>query len=84
MCRSRPSTPIGVAAASYDGTVFFGVVADRDAVPDLDVLLSALGASVKELLSAARAGRSGSPRTALLAPRRARRRPAARNADGVR
>jgi len=45
----------GVAAASYDGTVFFGVVADRDTVPDLEVLVSALGASVKELLSAARA-----------------------------
>jgi len=46
---------VGVAAVSYDGNVFFGVVADRDTVPDLDVLLSALGASVKELLSAARA-----------------------------
>jgi len=48
---------IGVAAASYDGTVFFGVVADRDALPDLDVLLSAMGTSVEELLSAARTGR---------------------------
>jgi diacylglycerol O-acyltransferase / wax synthase len=47
---------IGVAAASYDGNVFFGVIADRDTVPDLDVFLSALGASVEELLSAARAG----------------------------
>ncbi|MGO9322856.1 MAG: WS/DGAT/MGAT family O-acyltransferase [Solirubrobacteraceae bacterium] len=48
---------VGVAAASYDGSVFFGVVADRDTVPDLDVLLCALGASVEELLSAARAER---------------------------
>ena len=45
---------VGVAAVSYDGTVFFGVVADRDTVPDLDVLLSALGASVQDLRSAAR------------------------------
>jgi WS/DGAT/MGAT family acyltransferase len=45
---------VGVAAVSYDGTVFFGVVADRDSVPDLDVLLGALGASVQDLLSAAR------------------------------
>ena len=62
---------IGVAAASYDGTVFFGVVADRDTVPDLDVLLSAMAASVEELLAVARADRvalkDGAPR-----PRRAR------------
>ena len=61
---------IGVAAASYDGSVFFGVVADRDTVPDLDVLLSAMVASVEELLAAARADRvalkDGAPR-----PRRA-------------
>jgi len=46
---------IGVAALSYDGSVCFGVVADKDTVPDLDVLLDALTASVKELLAAARA-----------------------------
>jgi diacylglycerol O-acyltransferase / wax synthase len=46
---------IGVAAMSYDGNLFFGVVADPDTVPDLQVLVSALDASVKELLSAARA-----------------------------
>jgi len=46
---------LGVAAVSYDGTVFFGVVADRDTVPDLEVLVSAMGDSVGELLSAARA-----------------------------
>jgi WS/DGAT/MGAT family acyltransferase len=47
---------VGVAALSYDGNVFFGVVADRDTVPDLEVLLSALRASVEELRSAARTG----------------------------
>ena len=46
---------VGVAVLSYDGEVFFGVVADRDTVPDLDVLLSALSASAQELLCAARA-----------------------------
>jgi diacylglycerol O-acyltransferase len=73
---------VGVAALSYDGNVFFGVVADRDTVPDLEVLLNALRASVKELLSAARAKEvaltDGSPRA-----RRARRQPAARNANGA-
>jgi diacylglycerol O-acyltransferase len=74
---------VGVAALSYDGNVFFGVVADRDTVPDLEVLLSALRASVQELLSAARANgvdlTDGAPRA-----RRARRPSAARNADGAR
>ena len=55
---------VGVAAVSYDGNVFFGVVADRDTVPDLEVLVSAMGASVGELLSAARAhGRVPADRT---------------------
>ncbi len=74
---------VGVAALSYDGNVFFGVVADRDTVPDLDVLLSALGASVKELLSAARADRvhpkDGVPRTS-----RPHRQPSARDAGRAR
>jgi len=74
---------VGVAALSYDGNVFFGVVADRDTVPDLEVLLSALGASVEELLSAARAEggafTDGAPRA-----RRARRPPTPRKVDGAR
>ena len=45
---------VGVAAVSYDGTVFFGVVADQDSVPDLDVMLDALRASIQDLLAAAR------------------------------
>ena len=74
---------VGVAALSYDGNVFFGVVADRDTVPDLEVLLSALRASVEELLSAARAGgvafTGGAPRA-----RRARRPHPPRQEDGAR
>ena len=70
---------VGVAAASYDGSVFFGVVADRDTVPDLDVMLSAMVTSVAELLSAARAKRvvpaDGPPGT-----QRSPRAPAARTA----
>jgi diacylglycerol O-acyltransferase len=46
---------VGVAAMSYDGNVFFGVVVDPDAVPDLEVLLGGLDASLEELLRAARA-----------------------------
>ena len=77
-----PERAVGVAAMSYDGSVFFGVVADRDTVPDLEVLLRALGASVEELLSAARAD-GASPKDGTARASRPRR-PAARNADGVR
>ena len=35
-------TPIGVAALSYAGALTFGVVADRDAFPDIDVLAAAM------------------------------------------
>ena len=44
---------LGVAIVSYDGDAFFGVIADRDGVPDLDVMLDALRDAVKELGAAA-------------------------------
>jgi WS/DGAT/MGAT family acyltransferase len=74
---------VGVAIVSYDGNVFFGVVADRDAVADLDVMLHALGASVEALLAVARAEQAAHKDRAPC-PRRAARRPAGRNADGAR
>jgi WS/DGAT/MGAT family acyltransferase len=48
------SHALGVALVSYDGEVFFGVVADPDAVPDLDVMLRGMESSLDELLAAAR------------------------------
>jgi WS/DGAT/MGAT family acyltransferase len=45
---------VGVAIVSYDGQAFFGIIADRDAVPDLDVMLDAMRSSADELLAAAR------------------------------
>jgi hypothetical protein len=53
---------IGVAAFSYDGNVYLGVAVDRDGVPDLEVFLTAMRASVEELLSVARMQAAGSPR----------------------
>ncbi len=44
---------VGVAVLSYDGGAFFGVVADPDAVPDLDVMLEAMERGVAELREAA-------------------------------
>jgi diacylglycerol O-acyltransferase / wax synthase len=46
---------LGIAVLSYDGNVYFGAVADPDAVPDLDVVTSALKESVEDLLEFSRA-----------------------------
>ena len=40
---------VGVAIVSYDGNAFFGVVADRDTVADLDVMLEEMRSGVGEL-----------------------------------
>lgn len=42
----------GVAMTSYDGSMYFGVTADRDSTPDLDVLVSGIEEGVRELLKA--------------------------------
>ena len=64
---------LGVAVVSYDGTLFFGVVADRDAVTDLEVMLGAMRDSLAELLVLARA-RGARPATGP-SPARSRRAP---------
>jgi diacylglycerol O-acyltransferase / wax synthase len=43
---------VGVAVVSYDGTVTFGLNADRDAVPDLDAFRSGIEESLAELRQA--------------------------------
>jgi WS/DGAT/MGAT family acyltransferase len=61
-CRMREIQPlvplaaahaVGVAIVSYDGDAFFGVIADRDNVPDLDVMVKEIGDAVGELGAAA-------------------------------
>ncbi len=44
---------IGVAVLSYDGAMCFGVVADPDAVPDLEVMLAGMRESAGALLACA-------------------------------
>jgi WS/DGAT/MGAT family acyltransferase len=46
---------VGIAAASYDGELVFGLAADRDAVPDLEVLARGVERSLEELGELARA-----------------------------
>ncbi|MEY3732677.1 MAG: hypothetical protein RL347_36 [Actinomycetota bacterium] len=52
---SRHALSIGMT--SYDGGVFLGLNADRDGMPDLDVLAQSLRESLGELLAAARGPR---------------------------
>jgi diacylglycerol O-acyltransferase / wax synthase len=46
---------VGLAATSYDGNVFFMLNADRDSMPDLDLLADGMEKTLEELLEAARA-----------------------------
>jgi diacylglycerol O-acyltransferase / wax synthase len=48
-----PGMRIGVAIVSYNGRVGFGLTADYDAVPDLDVLAAGIETSIAELLALA-------------------------------
>lgn len=44
---------LGIAIMSYDGTVAFGLNADYDALPDLELLAAQLGEALDELAAAA-------------------------------
>jgi diacylglycerol O-acyltransferase len=46
---------VGIAVLSYDGGVSFGLIADRDTVPDLHVLRDGIEDALDELLLLARA-----------------------------
>jgi WS/DGAT/MGAT family acyltransferase len=50
---------VGIAVVSYDGDLFFGLIADRDGVKDLDVLSHGIARAVAELreLAATRSSR---------------------------
>jgi WS/DGAT/MGAT family acyltransferase len=49
-----PSHLLAIAILSYNGTMSLGLLADADALPDIDQLSKDLDASVQELLAAAR------------------------------
>lgn len=47
---------LAIGVTSYDGTVYFGLNADRDGMVDLEVLASMIDDSIAELLTAAQKG----------------------------
>ncbi|WP_232676165.1 wax ester/triacylglycerol synthase family O-acyltransferase [Nocardioides sp. R-C-SC26] len=55
--------PLSIAVTSYDGRVFYGITADRDLLPDIDVLGGCLIESLDELLAASTATRAPRGRT---------------------
>jgi diacylglycerol O-acyltransferase len=67
MLASYPVQPLvaghalAIGATSYDGKVFYGLNADRDALPDLDVLAQCIEESLEELVEAS-SGRTRAPR----------------------
>jgi hypothetical protein len=45
---------LSIGLTSYDGGVFYGLNADRDTMPDLDVLTSCIDDALAELVAASR------------------------------
>jgi diacylglycerol O-acyltransferase / wax synthase len=75
-----PGHALAVAVLSYDGGMNFGLLADYDAVPDLDAFALGLAESLAELVDAAGSGplyRRASKTTPTRARARAKRRRAA-------
>lgn len=74
---------VSIGLISYDGRVFFGIVGDRDVVPDLDGLADAMRAAMREQpvprrKPAPKAGARTAPAKAKTSKAKAKREPAAR------
>jgi diacylglycerol O-acyltransferase len=67
-----PGHPLAIAVTSYDGKVFYGITADRDWLPDADLLGTCIAEALDELLDASSGGRLRAPR--------GRKKPAAKSA----
>jgi diacylglycerol O-acyltransferase len=72
------NTALGIAILSYNGQLNFGLVADYDALADVEVLADELRASIEELVSAAGAASPGRSRRPASTRGGRRRTPAAR------
>ncbi len=57
-----PHQALAIGVTSYDGKVFYGITADRDLVPDADVLAQCVTEALTELLDTATGGRPKIPR----------------------
>ncbi|MGH8965080.1 MAG: WS/DGAT domain-containing protein, partial [Actinomycetes bacterium] len=57
-----PGHALAIGVTSYDGGVYFGINADRDALPDVDVLGQCIEESLEELVESASESRPRAPR----------------------
>jgi diacylglycerol O-acyltransferase len=57
-----PGHALAVGVTSYDGGVHYGLTADRDAVPDVDVLAQCLVEALAELVETTSTSRTRAPR----------------------
>ena len=57
-----PNHALSIGVTSYDGGVFYGVTADRDALPDVDTLGACILESLDELKESASESRQRAPR----------------------
>jgi diacylglycerol O-acyltransferase / wax synthase len=57
-----PGQALAIGVTSYDGGVYYGVTADRDALPDIDVFGQCLTESLDELVDSASSTRQRAPR----------------------
>jgi diacylglycerol O-acyltransferase / wax synthase len=68
MTESYPVSPLlaghalSIGVTSYDGGVYFGLVSDRDAIPDLEVLGQCVTEALEELVDTTSATRQRAPR----------------------
>ena len=56
-----PGHPLAIAVTSYDGNVFYGITADRDWLPDADLLGTCIAEALDELLDASSGGQAAGP-----------------------
>jgi diacylglycerol O-acyltransferase len=63
-----PGHALAIGVTSYDGGVYFGLNADRDALPDLDVLAQCVTEALEELVDSTSPGRQRAPRGRKKAP----------------
>jgi diacylglycerol O-acyltransferase / wax synthase len=62
------NTALGIAIMSYDGNLFFGLLGDYDAMPDLDDLAADLQSAITELGTAAGVPGNGARRSGRARP----------------
>ncbi|MGN6721498.1 MAG: WS/DGAT/MGAT family O-acyltransferase [Marmoricola sp.] len=58
----QPGFGLAIGVTSYDGGVYYGITADRDALPDVEILGNCVVEALDELVDSARADRPRAPR----------------------